>query len=221
MSSVLSDLRQAGRTLRRQPVFALVAVVSLAVGIGVNTAIFSVLDALLFRPPALRDPDRAVVVYQQRPGNSDRNSSYRAFELSSQRTDIFANVMAVAGARPLVLTHEAQREQVYVEPVSAGFFAMTTIPIVHGGPIPRDADRIAVHERVVVLRNACWMRRFNGDPSIVGKAVTLNGQAFIVTGVAGEGFRGMSAESCRVWPPPCSARSVCSVCSWLPSASTV
>src|SRR5262245_66577722 len=113
MDSLLQDIRQSLRHLRRQSGFALVAIVSLAVGIGVNTAIFSVIDGLLFRPPALRNLDRSVVVYHRSPGRDDTGTSFRALELYAQRTDILASAMAFTAARPLVLTDPTPRDKDY------------------------------------------------------------------------------------------------------------
>ena len=201
MSSVLQELRHSVRNLSRQPGFALVAIVSLAVGIGVNAAIFSVFDALLFRPPALRSLDRAVVVYHRSPGNDDQGTSFRASAHYRERTDLFAQSMAVTAPRPLVLTEGARRDQVYAEPVTSGFFAMAAIRVRLGAPFPADADRPA-GSPVIVLSHAFWTRRFIADSSILGKLVTLNGEPFTVTGVAAAGFNGFSAEvPADMWIP--------------------
>jgi predicted permease len=202
MESLVQDIRQSVRHLRTQPGVALVAIVSLAIGIGVNSAIFSVLDAMLFRPPALRNLDRMVVVYHRSPGSGDRGTSFPAFELYRQRTDVFRTAMAVAGARPLVLTDGPRRDQVYAELATTAYFAMTAIRLQLGVPFPADADRTAGTSHVIVLSHAFWTRRFNADPAIVGTPVMLNGQPFTVAGVAAEGFTGLNAEvSADMWMP--------------------
>jgi predicted permease len=201
MSPVLQEIPYSVRNLSRQPAFALVAVVSLAVGIGVNTAVFSVFDALLFRPPAFRNLDRTVVVYHRSPANPDQGTSFRAFLHYRERSDIFASSMAVTGARPLVLTQGARRDQVYAEPVTSGFFTIAAVRLRLGAPFPADADR-ASGSHVVVLSHAFWTRRFNGDPSIIGKSITLNGDLFTVAGVADAGFTGLDREvSADMWIP--------------------
>jgi predicted permease len=190
---LFQSLRHAVRNLSRQPGFALVAIVSLAVGIGVNTAIFSVLDTLLFRPPALRNLDRSVVVHHRSPGNADHGTSFRAFVQYRDRTDIFAKAMAFTAPRPLVLTDGSRRDHVYAEPVTAHFFDIAAIRLRMGAPFPGEADRPA-GVPVVVLSHSFWTRRFNADPSIVGASLRLNGEHFTVIGVAEEGFRGLSPE---------------------------
>lgn len=201
MSSLLHDLRHSVRNLSRQPGFALVAILSLAVGVGVNTAIFSVFDALLFRPPAFRHPDRTVIVYHRSPQSADRATSFRAWAHYRTRTDVFANSMAFTGARPLVLTEGARRDQVYAEPVTSGFFAIADVRLRLGAPFAADADHLA-GSRVVVLSHAFWTRRFDADASVVGRSITLNGELFTVTGVANQGFAGLSREAhADMWIP--------------------
>ena len=201
MTSVLHDVRHSIRNLARQPGFALVAIVSLAVGIGVNTAIFSVFDALVFRPPAFKNVDRTVVVYHRSPGNADQGTSFRASAHYRARTDVFANSMAFTAARPLVLTEGARRDQVYAEPVTSGFFTIAAIRLGLGVPFPAEADH-TTGSPVIVLSHAFWTRRFDADPSVVGRSVALNGQLFTVIGVAGEGFSGLSREmSADMWIP--------------------
>jgi predicted permease len=190
---LLQNLRHAVRNLSRQPGFALVAIVSLAVGIGVNTAIFSVLDTLLLRPPALRDLDRSVVVHHRSPGNADHGTSFRAFGHYRDRTDIFAKAMAFTAPRPLVLTDGPRRDHVHAEPVTSHFFDIAAIRLRIGAPFPGEADRPA-GVPVVVLSHSFWTRRFNADPSIVGASLRLNGEHFTVIGVAEDDFRGLSPE---------------------------
>src|SRR5262245_46829611 len=201
MGSLLQDIRHSIRNLSRQPGFALVAIVSLAVGVGVNTAIFSVFDTLLFRPPPLRSLDRSVVVYHRSPGNEEHGTSYRASAHYRERRDIFVHGMTVTPARPLLLTEGERRDPVYAEPVSSGFFAMAAIRLRLGAPFPADVDQPS-GSPVIILSHAFWTRRFNADPSVVGASITLNGEPFTVTGVAVEGFTGFIPETpADMWIP--------------------
>ena len=202
MDSMIQDLRHSLRSLGKQRGFALVAIISLAVGIGVNTAIFSVMDSLLFKPPALLHLDRSVIVFHRSPGYSDQGISFRAYQHYRDRPGIFAKAVAVTAARPLVLSEGERRDQVYAEPVTSNFFAMATIRMKHGAPLSSDTDRTIEPPLVVVLSHAFWSKRFNADPSVVGRLVTINGQPFTVSGVADEGFLGFDGElSVDMWIP--------------------
>jgi predicted permease len=201
MVSTLQGIRHSVRNLSRQPGFALVAIVSLSVGIGVNTAIFSVFDTLVFRPPALRDLDRSVVVYHRSPGNGDQGTSFRASATYRARTDIFAKSMAITAPRPLVLTEGERRDQVYAEPVTSHFFAIAAIRLRIGTAFPAPVDGPA-GAPVIVLSHSFWTRRFDADPSAVGGSVMLNGRPFTVIGVAEKGFHGLSPEvPADMWIP--------------------
>jgi putative ABC transport system permease protein len=201
MGSLLQDIRHSVRNLSRQPGFALVAIVSLAVGIGVNTAIFSVFDRLLFRPPALRNLDRSVVVYHRSPGSEEQGTSYRASAQYRERRDVFARGMTVTGARSLLLTEGERRDPVQAEPVSSGFFSIAAIRLRLGAPFPVDVDQPS-GPPVIILSHAFWTRRFNADPSVVGASITLNGEPFTVTGVADQGFTGLFSETpADMWIP--------------------
>lgn len=190
------------RRLAQDRVFSLVAILSLAVGMGVNTAIFSALDALMLRPPALRDLDRTVIVYASSPGRADGGTSFPTFQSLRDRTDLFAHVMATAGARHLSLIDGPSREPVFAELVAGDFFAIADADLPLGRPFGREVDVTTDPPPVVVLSYAFWQRRYGADPAIVGQAVVLNGQAFAVLGVARAGFTGLDAEvSADMWMP--------------------
>jgi predicted permease len=202
MNSLLQDLRYSLRTLARHPGVVVVAVLSLAIGIGVNTAIFSVLNTLLLRPVPVRDADRAVVVYHASPDTPDRGTSFPAYLHYRDRTDLFADVMAFTGARPLLLVDGDRREQVYAEPVTASFFTVTEINVRLGRPFDQEVDKSAAPHLVAVLSHAFWQRRFASDPSIVGKMLLINDRLFTVAGVAAIGFTGLDPEaSADLWIP--------------------
>jgi predicted permease len=202
MDSVVQDLRYSLRSLGRHRGIVVVAVVSLAIGIGVNTAIFSVLNALLLRPVPVRDPDRTVVVYHASPDRPDRGTSFPAYSYYRTRTDLFADVMAFSGARPLLLVEGDRREQVYAEIVSASFFALTEINVRLGRPFDREVDQSVSPHLVAVLSHAFWQRRFASDPLVVGKTLLVNDRSLTITGVAAAGFTGLDPEaSVDFWIP--------------------
>src|SRR6187397_1934301 len=160
MDALRQDVKYSLRSLARQPGFVAVAILSLALGIGVNTAIFSVLNALLLRPLPLRDLDRAVIVYHSSPGRADQGTSFRAFETYRDRTETFEDVMAFSASRPVFLAEGDRREQIYAELVTSAFFSMADVRLQMGSPFTRDVDRAATPEFVTVLSDRLWRARF-------------------------------------------------------------
>src|SRR5262245_8683147 len=202
MDALTQDVRYSLRSLSRQPGFVAAVVLSLALGLGVNTAIFSALNALLWRPLALRDLDRTVIVFHATSESPDRGMSYPAYQHYRSRTDTFSTVMAFSGARPLILTDGDRREQIYGELVTPGFFSMSHVDVRLGRGFDPDADRTLVPQFVVVLSHEFWQRRFASDAGVVGKTVRVNGRPFTVVGVGRQGFTGLDPEvSADVWIP--------------------
>ena len=195
-------IRQTLRSLAKSPGVVLVAVVSLALGIGVNTAIFSAVDALLLRPLAVRHPGRTVYVYHADPAHADRGTSFAAYQRYRERTDTFAAVMALSGSRPLFLIDRDRRNQIYAELVTADYFSMATVRLQAGRAFDREIDRISDPPLVTILSHALWRERFSSDPSVVGRAVNLNGREFTILGVAEPGFKGLDVEvAADLWIP--------------------
>jgi predicted permease len=202
MTSLARDVRHSVRSLAKEPVFSLVAILSLALGIGVNTAIFSALHSLLLRPLAIRDLDRSVFVYDASPERADLGTTFPGYRRIRERTEIFSGVMAFAGARPLFLTDGARRDQVYAELVAGDFFSLADITLRAGRPPGPEIDRADAPPSAAVLSHAFWRRRLDADPAIVGRTIDLNGQPFAVMAVAAEGFIGLDAEvSVDLWIP--------------------
>src|SRR6185369_11308413 len=135
-------MKHSLRSLAKEPVFSLVAILSLALGIGVNTAIFSALDALLLRPPAIKDLNRTVIVYDSKPGSDDGGSAFPTYQNLRDRTETFSGVMATAGARQLSLVDGDSREQVFAELVAGDFFSIADAGVQLGRPLPRDIDAV-------------------------------------------------------------------------------
>ena len=201
MESLVQEIRYSIRSLAMRPLVAVVAVLSLSLGIGINTAIFSILDRLVLEPMPLRDPDRSVVVFHSGPGRSDRGTSFPAFTRYRERTDIFTDVTAFSSDRPLLHTNGEKREQVYAEIVTATFFSATDVHVPLGRPFQAADDGFA-DEPVVLLSHDFWRRRFDANPEIVGQTIVLNDRPFTVVGVAGAGFTGVAPGiSVDVWMP--------------------
>jgi macrolide transport system ATP-binding/permease protein len=202
MSSWIQDIRHSIRSLARQPGFVTVAVLSLALGMGVNTAVFSAVNAFLLRPLPVRDLDRTVLVYHSDKEHSDKGTTFPAFEHYRSRTETFSAVMAFSGARPLLFAEGNRREQVYAEIITADFFKIADISLQLGRPMDSTVDRTSDPPLVAMLSDRFWTRHLHSDPDIVGKTVVLNDRAFTVAGVASPEFTGFDPEvSSDLWIP--------------------
>jgi predicted permease len=183
MDTLIKDLRYAMRTLVKQPGFTAVAVLSIALGIGVNTTIFSFINAALFRPLPFAEPDRLVRVWD---GNSVSYPDYVAYR---DETRVFSGLAAYA-QRPMSLVVNGQSERIYAEFVSGNYFDVLKANPALGRGFLAEEDRTAGTNPVVVISNALWRRRFNSDPGVVGKSVNLNHSPYTVIGVMPEKFIG-------------------------------
>ena len=189
--TLLKDLRFALRWLRRSPGFTLVAVASLAVGIGFNTALFSVVDAVLLRPLPVRDPDRLVDVYTAGgpQGDAYATSSYPDFLDLRAQNAVFEDML---GFSPMfaIQTLGDRSRLVLGEVVTGNYFQMLGITAEAGRMLLPGDDRAGA-ARVVVVSDRYWRREWGGEASAIGRTVTLRGQAFQVVGVAPAWFTGM------------------------------
>jgi macrolide transport system ATP-binding/permease protein len=193
MAMFLSNVRSAWRQLTRSPGVSLVAVLSLALGIGANTTVFTLVNALLLHPMPVRDVSRVVVigtteVRDGAPQFLGGTSRPNFLDLRDRQT-VFSGAV-LTGFTPLSLSGSGDPEQLFAQIVSGNYFDVLGPPLAAGRTFIPDEDRELGAHPVIVLSHAFWMRRFGGDPSIVGRALTLNGQSFTVIGVTAEGFRG-------------------------------
>ncbi len=190
IDSVCRDLRFGFRSLRRNPGFTAAAVLTLSLGIGANSAVFSIVNAVMLRPLPVRDGERLVVVAVSRgiEGAPERLSRLDMEDYRSQ-ADAFADMAAYAmGFGGLVADRTTER--VWLTYVSGNYFSMLGLKPAAGRLIRSDEGRVAGADPVLVLSHSYWRRRFSGDPSVVGKVVRLNGRPFTIVGVAPEGFHG-------------------------------
>jgi predicted permease len=186
LESLWQDLRYSMRVLLKTPVFTCVAVLTLALGIGANTAIFSVVNAVLLRPLPYRDPDRLVQVSHHRVTGID--SVYGADFLEwREQAKSFEEVGAYSSAFP-DLTGDGEIERLYAGMISAGLFEMLGVAPALGRTFTHEEDKIG-GPPVVILSYELWRRRFGGDPQVIGRAITLGGQSRTVVGIMPGGFR--------------------------------
>lgn len=195
MNAPLADLRFALRGLRRNPLFATVAILSLALGIGANTAIFTLIDQILLRKLPVAAPDQLVMLYQQGSHNGSnmgtRMHSYPLYQDLQQRAEPLAEVLC----RRLVaasLSIDNQTERVQAEMVSGNYFSMLGVTAAAGRVFTSPADDQAyLGHPVVVLGYDYWVSRFAKDPGVIGKKILVNDSPMEIVGVSAEGFAGI------------------------------
>jgi predicted permease len=188
MDTLLQDARYALRALRRNPAFTAVAVLTLAVAIGANTAIFSVLNAVLLTPLPFPEPDRLVMVWEWSHRSGNRRNVVAPYNYLDWRRDSrsFAELAAYADVRAN-LTGLDQPEEVAVGYVTANLFPLLGLQPLRGRAFTADEDRPGA-PRVAVLSFELWQRRFGGSPAVVGQTIALNGTPFEVVGVMPRAF---------------------------------
>ncbi len=191
------DLRYALRVMRRSPGLTLAAIGSLALGIGADTALFSVMDALWFRPLAVRDPGAVVRVFSSDKQGGRGDMAYADY-LDIATTSRTIESLAATQRRGPFLTVDGVAESTLSEIVSDNYFTVLGIQAWKGRVFHERAEG----ERVIVISHGYWTRRFGEDPRIVGRQVEMNGQPFEVIGVAPQGFRGIELWSdADLWMP--------------------
>jgi predicted permease len=190
LEQLVSDLRYAVRLLVKSPAFTLVAVVSLALGIGANTTIFSLLDALLLQPLPGREPARLATVYTSDfSGPLYATSSYPDYLDFRAQSRAFEG-LAAFGEVPAVLTDRGESRRVVGQFVSGNYFEVLGLGAAYGRALlPAEDDEGA--PPAVVLSDAYWRSHFSADPSVVGREIALNGRPATVVGVGPAGFSGM------------------------------
>ena len=189
MDGLLSDLRYSLRRLVRAPGFTLIATLTLALGIGANTAIFSYVNGLLFKAPSgVHQPDRVAAIFTSDfSGPLYSGSSYPDFQDFRRELEVFTDVAAITTS-PINVVRGAQVERFTAELVSANYFSLLGLQPMMG----RFFSAPDSAQPVIVLSERVWRARFGADPSVVGSAVRVNGQAYTVTGIASGKFFGMS-----------------------------
>ena len=183
----MNDLKFAFRQLLKNPGFTAVAVLTLALGIGGNTAIFSVINAVVLRPPPFEEPGRLVFVSEKSKDMDNMSVAYPNF-LDWQRQQESFSSLAAFRTEEWNLTGDGHPERITGLQVSAGFFPTLGVQPLRGRVFTADEDR-AGGERVVVLGEGIWRRRFGGDLSVLNRTVTLNGEPYTVVGILPAAFQ--------------------------------
>jgi predicted permease len=208
MHTLLRDLRYGVRLMARTPGVALAAIVSLGLGIGANSAIFSLLNAVLLRPMPVASPDAVVAVYTSDYSSTKYgSSSYPDYLDFRQRTAVLAGLAAYQ-LRPLSMNAGADTEMAFAELVSGSYFPVLGVGAARGRVLTDQDDRPGAAP-VAVISHALWTRRFGSDSTVVGHTLQFNGQPFTIVGVAAREYTGaMRGLAIDAWVPLAAARSL-------------
>ncbi|HRI16568.1 MAG TPA: ABC transporter permease [Verrucomicrobiota bacterium] len=193
----MNDLRFAARQLTKNSGFSLVAIVTLALGIGANTAIFSVINAVLLRPPPFKAPERLVFVSEKSKDMDNMSVAYPNFLDWQKQQDAFEGLAAFRN-EDWNLTGTGRPERVVGLQVSASFFPTLGVSPLRGRVFTPDEDKVGA-DRVAVLSEGLWRRRFGADPAMLNRTVSLDGEAYTVVGIMPAGFQ--FPQRVELWTP--------------------
>ena len=204
IDNLIRDGRYALRTLVRSPGYAAAAVLTLALGIGANTAIFSAMDEILMRPPDVPEPQRLAQIYRfNRKTSTYRSSSYPDYVDFRQQARSFQNLAAYARFPLNVQMGGEASERISVEAVSGNYFAMLSVPPL-GGRAIEPADDAPGAAPVAMIAEDLWRTRLQADPSVIGKPITISGCRFTIAGIVPKRVGGLNlnwATPPRIWIP--------------------
>jgi len=216
MNGFIKDLRYGLRSLVKHPAFTLVSVITLALGIGANTAVFTVLNAVMLRTLPVRDPDQLVFL-----SNPDRHGvnggqetgprflfAYHEFEWLRDHNQVFSEVFAVQSAlstQPVSVEgadQSSEAERARISAVSGGYFAGLGVSTIQGRPFTAEIDQVSNATPVAVISYDYWKNRFALDPSILGRRIRVRQTSFEIIGIARTGFSGETVGSAPdLWVP--------------------
>ncbi len=198
METLWQNLKCGARMLFKNPGFAAVAIVTLALGIGANTAIFSMINAVLLRPlPLVSEPSQLVY-----PVYVHNSHSYPAYEYMRDHADVFSGLAAQTGRMSINLNAGGEPQLVTGELVTANFFSVLGVQAAMGRTFLPEEDKGLGGHPVVVLSQSLWERRFGADANVVGRKIQLNGLPFTIVGVMPRGFVGNEVGLLRdLWAP--------------------
>ncbi|MFQ5694683.1 MAG: ABC transporter permease, partial [Terriglobia bacterium] len=201
METLWQDLKYGARMLAKSPGFTAVAVLTLALGIGANTAIFSVVNAILLKPLPFQQPDQLVYIQEtaRRETVESRPLSYPNFLDWRARSKSFSGMAALDSAA-YTLTGSEQAERITGEGVSAGYFDLLGSRPILGRAFAPEEDQGSTGERVAIISHNLWQRRFGTNPEVIGELITLNNHGYTIVGVAPAGFHGLNDDT-EVWIP--------------------
>jgi predicted permease len=198
LSDCLQDLRYGWRTLRRTPGFAAVAILTIALGIGASTAVFTVINAFFLNSLPIRNPSTLVAVYAM-PQSADPHAntpqpiSFLDFKDYEAKNNVFSELAGYSSPVPISFSEGKSSERMFVELVTGNYFETLGLTPVIGRFPGAEEDRVPGGDPVVVIGYGTWQRRFGGNPSAVGRLIYINERPFTIIGVAPPAFKGINA----------------------------
>jgi putative ABC transport system permease protein len=201
MGALWQDLRYSFRMLWKSKSFTLIALLTLALGIGANTAIFSVVDAALLRSLPYREPDRLVHLWETKAQQQfkEREASYPDYLDWKEQNHVFDGVAGYS-RRGFTLNLKEASDRVQGAAVTDNFFQVLGVDVLHGRAFEAGEDQ-AGREAVVILSNNLWKRRFGSDPNVVGQTIRINEVSYRVVGVLPASFQFALAGNAELWTP--------------------
>lgn len=216
MSTLTHDLRFGWRQLRKRPLFTILAIASMALGIGANSAIFSLVDTILLRPLPVSEPRQLVEVYGTLHKGADITlQSWLNYKDYRDRNPVFSGLITY---RVVVasLSHDGNNERIWGYLASGNYFDVLGVKPILGRAFTPEEDKTADAHPVAILSYACWQKRFASDPAIIGRTVSLNGRTFTIIGVAPKDFVGTEiAFAPQFWTPMMMAKTIEIGSKWL------
>jgi putative ABC transport system permease protein len=193
MQTLWQDLRYGARMLLKQLGFTLIAVLTLSLGIGANTAIFSVVNALLLKPLPVTKPEELITLYTSDfSGQIYGASAYPDYLDFRARAEVLNGLLAYWGQSVIPGAAGESQEPLRAEIVSGNYFAVLGVTPVSGRAFLPEGDRTPGSHPVALLSYDCWQRRFGGDPNLIGQPILLNNQSYTVIGIAPPSFTGLT-----------------------------
>ena len=199
MHGFAADLRHGLRLLRRAPAFTALCTLSIGLGVGMTTAIVSIVGPVLLQPLPFPDPERLVVVWERGESGESSRTGFETFTDLARESRTLAGAAAISGWEPTLWTGEGDAERLDGQRVSASFFGVLGVRPALGRDFRAEED--APDPRVVMIAHGLWTRRFAADSALVGRAISLDGVPFTVVGVLPAGFDDVLSPGAQIWRP--------------------
>lgn len=220
LEMIFKDLQYGFRRMIKNPGFTILALLSLAIGIGANTVIFSLVNAVFFHPIPVKNPSELVAVYPVGKDQQVKAFSYPNYRDFRDRNEVFSGFYVIRFA-PIGLSQQDRNERIWGYLVSGNYFDVLGVKPYLGNMLTQQDDLKPLAHPVAVISYQCWQKYFNSDPKIVGKEITLNGHSYIVNGVAPKGFSGTEMTFLPdVWVPMMMANWIEPNSNWLENRGT-